>query len=362
MTNSRFYIDRELSNPDLTAVLIDTNNSTIIAKGILENNTYGYSVQNSWGENSTFMDTMLETIGGMATSTAGKMASKSVELIASLFGFGDIGEKFSQVSQGHIYSAGKTIKAFQGTDIEVGNLNFKTRFLATNSEPGYVRNNIKRIRKYAIGKAVDLGGVSDIFGVQLPPNDYEWLPGGLSTKDGYVKNTLTLVIGNFFRIDNLLVSNFEVEYSAQKVLESSGNQEINKIKFLTKSDSSGVDPLYADVTISFTLAKKMNLVDLIRMTPTARVISDKSLPLGDGIAGGFITPDKVDNIDGMKTELEETSMSAEDYKDLVRKKISLIEEMENNNNSISISDNSTDSSNTSITNNQPRPIDTDNIV
>lgn len=263
-SSSDFYYDRELATREKTVRLYDFDTAQPIITGIISDSDYGFNISNNWGGNSTVIDTIINTVGGLLTGTTGKMVADTVDSIAGLFGLDKYTEGFKELANSKIYSASETIKAFNGTDIDFnGAGTIKTRFIHNPKSGKTVIDAVKGLLKYCVGfQPDDLLGLEQWIGVQFPPNGYCWSFDNISTT-GRIKKTLSLFIGTSIRIDNLLVSKLSVNFSSQTIMSPG---KINSASGYNHYFGEATNfPAFADVEISLEPARKISRRDILDM-------------------------------------------------------------------------------------------------
>lgn len=286
--DTEFYYDRELGNRATSIRILDPENTVkngkkdgnpLIARAILTQG-YGYNITNSWEKQSSFIDTIINMVGGMVTSSTGKLAMETVGTLGDALGSDSMisfAQEGSKYTNSHIFSAGQLMKAFNGTEVDLkGAEEVKLKFIS-DKQGNDVISQINRLQSYAIGSRLEVPkALSDWVGVQGSPNDYEWRITNTSF-DKPVPKTLTMFVGNFMVLENLLISSLDVDMSPQTVMISAGsNPTYGDSRFIKGQPSKF--PLYADVTVKFTFARMITSFDLTKIFVNLRGGSDFTEP------------------------------------------------------------------------------------
>lgn len=272
-----FYYDRLLSNPNFTARIYRADekgnpDGSPLARGIINNN-YGYSVSNNWGTQAGWVDNAIESIGKMATGRSANLFGGVAESLGTFFSsdfLKSLGSTLQKVSNMNIFSTGKLIKFYGGTEIDFkGEDSLEILLITddTSKDESSIYNTLKNLNDVSIGKLMtkgemdsmvgfDTGGVSNYVAFQQAPNGYNpdimsWFKNGLSWKSS-ITGSLILQVGNLFTFSNLVIKNLDVQFDSRRALKVDDSGKITASK----------TPLYAKVTVSFEYARVLTSPDV----------------------------------------------------------------------------------------------------
>lgn len=337
---SGFYYDKQLSNPTMTIALfpntklvgqdwvaVDDPDSEVYPPSssgevwkysktpiitAIANEDFNIAIANSWSE---FGGDPIADIWNSQKPMApylleaGKLFSKIAQTTASYdfsnsaLGFlkdgsgpakfanffakiGEMQEKQSSLLSRSLVVQGTRFSYYGGTGTDFGNLGMRFTVFAGYDEYGVwksVWDQLKRLMEHSIGDFVDLnaglGGEIDNFlnefaKWQLPPGGFE---AALKDIDTVQKGTLKLVIGSYYSITNLAVSN--VQLSASKAMVK------NPVKW-SNGGTPEIEPAYCEVNLMLRPITKFSKKSLELFT-YGRASTELQKKTNDDIAKGL---------------------------------------------------------------------------
>lgn len=158
-------------------------------------------------------------------------AEQGVNTAAEFLGIDDVlNANAERLKKSRFFNALDFIKVFQGTTIDFAIPELKTIILSEGCDNMTVKAKIDALNNVFIGDVEDFSGM---FGLQKSPNNYVPQFTGNNQKNNY-PGTFTLRLGDFAKLENLVLTNYNVVLSKHK-----------------RKDPQGVDDyLWAEVTVS----------------------------------------------------------------------------------------------------------------
>lgn len=310
----KFYYDRLIKNRRLTMRLVDMSKfnkvgadsdetgEALIARAVIQPQ-YGFNIQNDYTGSSGLIDNIINSIGSAVTGRTGKLASEFTEKLGNLIKWdtlSNVGRTAGALSNSHIFSVSELVKAFKGTSVNFTGVDKMTIKLIADTEDTNLLDVVNRIRRYSIGHLYGNGedgvegdkdltditndlsdtGIFNYIGIQGAPNNYKWTLGSNKLEER-IDKTLTMFVGEFMIIDNLLITGLSVNRSSQTMM-TPGKLTYNKRTILEDScklpngvsidqfasnDQNMINgrPAWVDIEITFEFARLVMASDLIKV-------------------------------------------------------------------------------------------------